>query len=266
MTFAETVAAALNRGAFADLERTYLHRARREDSLTQIVGRDAIIADDLNLAASLTAADVIQFTTSTIVIEGEGLRQHRWSAREGDRILTEWVVSDRELSFADRLAAAQELGARLPAHPPLGEVRSGRGQLSAGSTSWMRAEPQWLVDSIHRIWNERRLDELETLYAPDACWRGPGGRRGGSAEARSWMLELLARFPDATVLFDRVDDEGDKLAILWRFVAHADAVRMHLLGSSLLTLGEGRIAADDTLIDELALEANAYRPLRSIQR
>jgi hypothetical protein len=266
--YAAILAVALNEGAFGRLEEEYLHRARREHSLGEIVGRDHVVADDLALAAQTGPAEVVQFTRSTCSISLRGgFRQHRWCRREGGRIAHEWIVSDSPVLREERAARVLEVGLRFPVQPALGEVRSGRGQFSAGTSAWLCAEPQALLDSLHRIWNGRRLDEVDDLYGSDAAWSGPGESKGGPAEAKSWILRLLARLPDATLLFDTVEQEGQRVALLWRLFGHAGPVRVRLIGSSLIVLGhDGRISADDTLIDELALDASAFRPMMTMVR
>lgn len=267
MNFADRLRAAFGDGAFGQLEQAYLHRARRADSLGELVGRDALIASDIALAAQIGTAEVSAFTTSTVTLTARGFRQHRWIEREGERILHEWIVSDLILVAEERAARGELLGAAYPAQPPLGELRSGRGQLSAGPTAAFTGEPQALIDTLHRIWNGRCLDQLAALYSADGRWSGPGGKGGDADAARAWILGLLARLPDATLLFERVEAEADRVALLWRLFGHIGGVRARLIGSSLLTLDEdGRIREDDTLIDELALEATPHRAHQVIVR
>ncbi len=272
MSLAQTVAAALNEGAFGGLEEAYLHRARREDSLGEIVGRDAVIADELRLAtlAETVTAKVEAFTPSvlrvTFTVGERTLRQHRWIEHEGDRILRETIIADSTALVDDLEIAAASHGMASPVQPPLGELRSGRGQFDGGAKSWFEGEPQALLDGLHRIWNGRRFNEIASLYLADAEWSGPDGLAGGPDEARNWAMRLVTRLPDATLLFARVERDGEQVAILWRLFGHDGGVRARLFGSSLLTLDGERIACDDTLLDTLALEATRFRPLQAIIR
>ena len=268
MNYAQILGAALNQGAFGDLEAHYLHRARREDSVREIVGRDLLIWEDLALAAAIGKIDVQHFTPSVLTLNSaEGWRQHRWIFREGERISRDCVITDQRIGGAELSSRAAAVGELYPTQLPLGELRSGRGQLAAGDSAWYASDRQDLLDALHRIWNGRRFDQISRVYAPQARWSGPGGVAGGQLEARDWILHLLARLPDATLLFDCVETEENRVALLWRLFAHLGMARVRVMGSSLLTLDEERrIQTDETLIDELALAATPYRRLLVINR
>jgi len=271
MSYPEALQAALQHGAFGGLAEQYLHRARRETSLRLAVGRDQVIAEDLKLAATLADDAIVRvacWTPSLCVLEveepaGARSRQHRWLTRENGLIARETVVGALlGLSEQD----LEERAARTPMHPPLGEVRSGRGQLLAGAESWFRDGPAWLLDPLHRIWNGRCLDEIDQLYAPTACWSGPRAQTGGPELFKSWAMRLLARHPDATLLFERCEQAAEKIGLLWRLIVHEDGRRAHILGSSLLTVAGESIVADDTLLDVEALDIVSHRPLLAIAR
>jgi hypothetical protein len=271
MSYPEALQAALERGAFGGLAEQYLHRARRETSLGMAVGRDEILAEDLKLAAGLAANAKVRVawpTPSLCVLDVDGpdgshQRQHRWLTREGALIARETVVGSL-LGVSEQ--DLQESAGRAPVHLPLGEVRSGRGQLRAGAQSWFRDGPVWLLDALHRIWNGRCLDEIDRLYAPTARWSGPDAQAGGPDLFKSWAMRLLARHPDATLLFERSEQAGDRIALLWRLVVHQHGKRAHVLGSSLLTIDGESILTDDTLLDVEALEILPHRPLLAIAR
>ena len=106
----------------AALGESHAHRATREDSLGIIKGRDSIAAAWVNEDASditITAdlGDMIAYKVN-------GWHGHHWVWREDGNILREVVIEDR----------GGPKGA-LPAHPPLGELRSGEGQFGAGETA-----------------------------------------------------------------------------------------------------------------------------------
>lgn len=266
MKYAEALARAFNDGAFGALEAHMLHRARRETSLGETVGRENMIAAEVRLAAALggAAVTVKRYAGEVLRVTAPGgLRQHRWPVLEGGRVVRETLVED---VGAETLGRAAGIGRETPMQPPLGELRSGRGQLSAGATAWMQGPHQPVLDALHRIWNGRHLDELANLYAAEARWAGPGDRAGGVDALRFWLTGLIARLPDATLLFDSFAAEGDRLAILWRLFGYEAGVRVRLFGSSLLTLRDGLIVEDETLLDELALEAARHRPLQVIRR
>jgi hypothetical protein len=271
VSYAKALEAALNRGAFGGLERQFLGRARREHSLGEVIGRDAIIADDLRLAVSpeLSSATAASFTNSAVVLalelnDGGAFAQHRWLTCEGDLIAREVLVSDAP--GRDPITNASALGELWPAQPPLGELRSGLGQYAAGPIATLEGPCQPILDTLHRIWNGRRFDELAGLYSDDAVWSGPNGSAGDRDTAKRWIMRLISRLPDATLYFDKVESDGDRLAILWRLFGHEAGVRARILGSSLLTLQAGKVVSDETLFEEHALNAIRFRPIRALVR
>jgi hypothetical protein len=289
MSHARLLAAAYRDGAFGALADGYLHRATREDALGLLAGRDAVVNEVIQTASTLRDVEVELRhegpELSLLILSGgyDGgllgmpvdepparidLREHRWSRREGGGIVEEIVVTDRaaavEAVGGDLGAIAASLGAAHPMQPPLGELRSGEGQLAPAPDSGWTGAQKPLIDALHRIWNGRRLDEIDALYAADAAWQGPRGAEGGRRELRRWLTRLYARLPDATFLFDRIEETPDHVAILWRLFGHAGGKRARLIGSTLLFLAEGRVATDDTLIDELALETTPHRPLLTL--
>jgi hypothetical protein len=270
VSLAPHYAAAYGSGAFGALADRYLHRAVVEDALGVTVGRDAIVAAAIATAAALeaTGATVRHDGRSLGIVEIAGrrdakavtVREHRWSFLEGDLVVEDLLVADRAVLGLDPVA----LGAVHPTQPPLGELRSGEGQLWASPSSGHVGEHRELADALHQIWNGRRLDLIATLYAPTAKWVGPGRRTGGPDALRGWLTGLLARLPDATVVIDRSEVTGGRVAFLWRLFGHIAGRRARLIGSTLLTLEGGRVVADDTLIDEAALDATPHRPLLSL--
>jgi hypothetical protein len=210
----------------AALAGSHAHRATREDSLGVVNGREAIAAAWVNEDASdvtITAdlADMIGY-------EVNGWCGHRWVWREDGNILREVVIEDRGTA---KVAP--------PAHPPLGELRSGRGQFSAGDTATLpRGFPEGARDTanwLHQAWNARALN----LYD------------------RPWLPSLLRQLSDASFHFEHAIVGEQKTAILWRVLGHhANGQRVRLIGSSVLT-GE----ADETVIDHAAMAAQLGRPI-----
>jgi hypothetical protein len=210
-----------NLAALAD---SHVHRATREDSLGIIKGRDAITAAWVNEDASditITAdlGDVIAYKV-------KGWHGHRWVWREEGRILREVVVEDRG-----------EAKTAPPAHPPLGELRSGEGQYSAGDSATLppgfpdgaRDVANWL----HQAWNGRAFN----LYD------------------RAWLPALIRQLPDASFTFEHAIVGERQTAILWRVHGHhAGGQRVRLIGSSLFT-GD----VDETVIDHAAMAAQLAR-------
>ena len=208
------------------LADSHAHRATREDSLGVIKGRDAITAAWVNEDASditITAdlGDMIAFKV-------KGWHGHRWVWREDCNILREVVIEDRG-----------EAKVAPPVHPPLGELRSGKGQYSAGDSATLPPgfpkEARDIANWLHRAWNARALN----LYN------------------RAWLPALIRQLPDASFYFEHAIIGEKQTAILWRVLGHhSNGQRVRLIGSSVLTGG-----ADETVIDHAAMAAQLGRPI-----
>lgn len=208
----------------AALAESHVHRATREDSLGIIKGRDAITAAWVNEDAS--DIGITADLGEMIAYEVEGWHGHRWVWREDGNILREVVVEDRGVA---RLA--------LPAHPPLGELRSGTGQYGAGGTATLPPgfppEARAIANWLHQAWNGRAFN----LYD------------------RAWLPALVRKLPDATFYFEHAIVAERQTAILWRVHGHhANGQRVRLIGSSVFT-GD----ADETVIDHAAMAAQVGR-------
>jgi hypothetical protein len=256
--------------ALADLERdwrerqalgrftdSYLHRAVRETSIGHVHGRDALIADALRESTELPPqtvtieADLGDMIAYRVESGAASWRGHRWACREGGRIAAETLVEETGArcvaAGSDATGTARRLAASLPAHPPLGELSAGRGQLAPaaevplppGFPEAAKAAAQWL----HRLWNGRELDLAQET----------------GLEAR-----LLSQTLGAVLLVERGIAAGDRVAILWRLHGqHATNAgrRVKLIGSSLFTIEKGKVVADATLVDELAIAVQLRQPL-----
>lgn len=208
------------------LAASHAHRATREDSLGVIKGRDAITAAWVNEDASditITAdlGDMIAFKV-------KGWHGHRWVWREDGNIVREVVTEDRGTA---KVAP--------PAHPPLGELRSGKGQYSAGDSATLPPgfpkKARDIANWLHRAWNARALN----LYD------------------RAWLPALIRQLPDASFHFEHAIIGEKQTAILWRVLGHhSNGQRVRLIGSSVLT-GD----ADETVIDHAAMAAQLGRPI-----
>ncbi len=212
-----------NLAALAD---SHVHRATREDSLGLIKGRDAITAawvneDASDIAITANLGDMIAYKV-------KGWHGHRWVWREDGNILREVVVEDRG-----------GVRAAPPAHPPLGELRSGKGQFSAGENAILPSgfpeEARDIANWLHQAWNARAFN----LYD------------------QAWLPALIRQLPDATFHFEHAIVGERQTAILWRMHGHhADGQRVRLIGSSVF-IGD----ADETVIDHAAMAAQLGRPI-----
>lgn len=259
---------------FTGFEDDYLHRASREDAWGRVRGRDRIRDLALTRLAEEPAgepvieADCADGDTSMIAFATEaGWRGHRWAVREDERIAADIEVLDgaarcRALG-RDPADEARRQGQGAPVHAPLGELRPGRGQLANAPLPVLppsfplRAQPG--AAYLHALWNRRDL----SLLAED--WRGPAEAGGG----RAFVLQTLATLPDAVWMAERGITNGNTTAILWRLHGHhlgagwgePSGRRIRAIGSSVLTMEGERVLAEHTMIDTLAMQATAWRPL-----
>ncbi len=213
----------------AVLADSHVHRATREDSLCLIKGRDAITAAWVNEDASdiTITADL----GGMVAYKVKGWHGHRWIWREEGRILREVVIEDRG-----------ETKTAPPVHPPLGELRSGEGQFSAGESAILPPgfpeAARDIANWLHQAWNGRAFN----LYD-----RAP--------KERGWLPALIRLLPDATFTFEHAILGERQTAILWRMMGHhAGGQRVRLIGSSVFT-GD----ADETVIDHAAMTAQLGR-------
>ncbi len=211
--------------AYASLADSHVHRATREDSLGIIKGRDAITAawvgeDAAELTIDHDLGEVIAYSV------GGTWQGHRWVWRDEGRIIREVVIEDRGTS---RVAP--------PAHPPLGELRSGLGQYAVSRDAIL--PPGWpnaardIANRLHRVWNARSFD----------------------LGAESWVAPLIRALPDATFTFERAIIDGETVALLWRVHGHhASGQRVRLIGSSVVV---GDVA--ESVLDHAAMAAQVER-------
>jgi hypothetical protein len=212
-----------NLSALAD---SHAHRATREDSLGMIKGRDAITAAWVN--EDTGPVTITADLETMIAFKLKNGRGHRWVWQEDGRIVREIVVEDRGTAKT-----------APPAHPPLGELRSGEGQFAATDTALL--PPSFPEDArdvanwLHQAWNGRAFN----LYD------------------RPWLPALIRQLPDAAFTFEHAVVSDRQTAILWRVMGHhASGQRIRLIGSSVLT-GD----TDDTVIDHAAIDAQVGRAL-----
>jgi hypothetical protein len=267
VTFAEFLRASQERGDLTAIDSLYLNRTHREAHGQVMVGRDAIRAA-LGAEAAWGSipqvaieADLGDVVATAITVSGDpsagSRRRHHWLTWEARRIARELIVGDSP----DSATQVRSVGL----FRPLGERRAGAGQFAVGEHAIVpdsaSASDGPILDALHRIWNGRDLATTETLYAPNAQWRGPAGRLGGPSEARTWVSSVLADLPDSWLLFERVARSGDRLGVLWRLIADEGERRLHLLGSSIFTLAGDRVSAEDTLLDEAGLRTQRSLPI-----
>jgi hypothetical protein len=221
--------------ALGEIARAYSHRARREDCLGFLIGRDAILADWTNQPPSYVT--ILHETSDMVVykvaIDDRTWIGHRWVHWEDGRIVSETLIENQGL-----------LCTAPPIHAPLGELRAGRGQFDAGDQAILPkgfcAAAVGLVTVLHQAWNGRALN----LY--DAYW----------------LTSLLKLLPDATFYFERAQAQADHISLLWRVLGHhKSGQRVRLIGSSVMAWDGLEIQSDQTCLDFAALDAQLVREI-----
>lgn len=256
--FADSLDAAFLDDDGDSVTRHLLHRVQMEDGLALHIGREAVIAELLALSAAFDDRTVTRaepINGACICLEWSGmlrhfpghpqltspapakLRRHLWIEAEAGRALritaiTDWagLAANAGIAHAE-LAAA--FGAARPAHAPLGELASGRGQLAEAVV------PAEVDPEAHYI---GRLNAR--------------GFAGFEFARRERWLRLLARVPDARFTLDRSTGDSRRHAVLWRLQGHVAGRRVSLPGSSLLWAD----GTEAVMFDELALDATGHRP------
>lgn len=197
-----------------------------------------------------------------------------------NKIHTEWLVRDngamvRQLGL-DAHVVAQDLAER-----PQSEIFV----LSVPTRMYGQVTPQkldlpketleqYMRHMFHDVWNRRRLDLLNDLYAPDAVAHSGGGRVAvGVRNISALIISILTAIPDAVMSVDHVSwsEEPDGLiaAVRWSLQGSTRAgglldnvpggQQVSMLGMSHFRFRGAKIVEEWTLFDEVGVLAQAYR-------
>ncbi len=198
-----------------------------------------------------------------------------------DKIHTEWLVRDngamvRQLGF-NRHDVARALSERAMAEVPVVTPTPRMyGQSPPEPLDIAKDTAEGFIrHMVHDLWNRRRLDRLDELYAPDAVAHSGGGRIAvGARNIRALIIAMLAAIPDASMRVEHVcwseETDGVIVAARWTMegttrpgglLGAAPAGRpVSMMGMSHFRFGAGgRIVEEWTLFDEVAVLAQAYR-------
>jgi len=225
-----------SRRAYAEVADSHAQCSSVEDSLGLVKGRDQILAGWVAIGPQEVSVhlDLGSMIAFGVKAEERSWLGHRWVEWQDGRIIREVLVED---SGRSRSAAAE--------HAPLGELRAGQGQFSAGSSAILPPEfpdeARALADWLQTAWNGRAIDQF----------------------AEDWLQHLLEFAPDGTFYFERALCQDKRIALLWRFLGHHESGRrIRLIGSSLFTRKpECGFVSDETVMDRGALEAQLHRAL-----
>jgi predicted ester cyclase len=258
------------RGEFSALSEVYLPRAARSTGLEVLCGRDAILADEIGLFKDISADPEITLLGPMAVMTYDKLRRHIWFSFEHEKIAADVSIIDGErlavLRGLDPYLWAKSLGENFPAFAPLGELRSGLGQLKAINKDLPPNVPKTaeaLISSLNRLWNERDLTVLDHAFDMET-----------RAQKALWF-DLITALPDATCYLDRAYTEGDKVCLLWKVHGHFTGEvllglknqpqtygrRIRIVFSSVFTVKKDKIIGEETLFDKVASLAQGYQPI-----
>jgi predicted ester cyclase len=198
------------------------------------------------------------------------------SARANE-IYEEWVLYNNSSLLAqlgfDLRTLARELGNRSELDS-LGDLRFGEVERVLGQGKPERLpppphgqfDPEDFVRRLwHSTWNWRNLSTIDRAYAPNVRWHGPTDRQlRGRGDVKSFVLSLLAMFPDLAVNVDDVywmgnDRDGFLVSARWSALGthrgHGvygppTGRRVALWGISQYRISEGRIEQEWALFNE----------------
>jgi predicted ester cyclase len=251
-----------------------------------------VVADEVIWAGD---AAVAFHTSHRTQIFGTNTGWSRWGAPTGRRVqfwcMANCVARDNEIFYEhvvyDTAGILTQLGfdaaetARRAAHAGAGSLPSdflggeparsvgqGKPERVAIPASIGDSPEEFVRASLHTLWNRRNLAAVERVYRPSVVAQMTGGRVfRGAGQIRSFMLSLLAQFPD---LFFSVDDlywmgnraEGFLVAIRWSMSGHHRGLgrwgeptgrEVNLWGITHWVIEDGAVAQEWTTFNEFGL-------------
>jgi len=203
-----------------------------------------------------------------------------------NEIFEEWVVYDtasliHQLGFNLR-EKAREFGNKMD---PNGLEDLGFGEperlLGQGKPPHMPPKSadgfdvqDFVRRAYHYIWNWRMLSTVDAHYAPNMLFRGSTGRvYYGRGEYKSFILSILAMFPDLVLQIDDVywmgnDRDGYLTSVRWSIVGtHRGAGiygpptgrRITMWGNTQHHIKDGKIVQEWMLFNEFSVMQQIYR-------
>ena len=200
-----------------------------------------------------------------------------------NEIFAEWVIYDtanliRQLGH-DLREMARKLGNEMECEDPrFGEAERLPGQgkparLMPSNESGFDVE-EFIRRSWHNIWNRRSPREVMTAYHPGLVCRASSGRVFyGRGEYQSFVLSLLAMFPDAMLQIDDIywmgnDADGYLASVRWRLVGTHRGFgiygaptgrRINMWGITQQEIKDGAIQKEWMMFNEFAVMQQIYR-------
>ncbi|NEI74946.1 hypothetical protein GR212_36045 [Rhizobium lusitanum] len=167
--------------------------------------------------------------------------------------------------------AATKAGAALPANFLAGEPKRLNGQGKPAEISLPAAEDDiegFVRAAFHTVWNRRNFGAIDNIYGPNVVMQGSTGRvYRGAGQIRSFMLSIVAMFPDLAM---NVDDiywmgnarEGYIVSIRWSAIGthrgfgpygEPTGKQVNLWGISQWAVDRGRIQKEWTVFNEFGV-------------
>jgi predicted ester cyclase len=198
----------------------------------------------------------------------------------------EWVLYNNSSLLAqlgfDLRRLARDIGNATDLDP-LGDRRFGEAERVLG-----QGKPERLPDppadrfypedfvrrTWHDTWNWRNLSTIDRAYAPNVRWMGPTDRHlQGRGDVKSFVLSMLAMFPDLAVSVDDVywmgnEADGYLVSVRWSALGtHRGAGiygrptgrRVAMWGISQHQIRQGRITREWTQFNEFEVLQQIYR-------
>ena len=241
------------------------------------------------------------FTSHRTVIKGHNTGYSRYGPPTGKHILlwcvancvslenlifAEWVIYDtanliRQLGF-DLPTMARKLGNEI-GDSAIEDKRFGEAERLPGQDKPEHKQPsgengfdveEFVRRSCHNIWNRRSLKQVALSYHRSLLFRGATGRVFyGRGEYQSFILGLLAMFPDAMLQIDDIywmgnDDDGYLVSLRWSLVGThrgngiygaPSGRRISMWGITQQQIKHGLITKEWMLFNEFAVMQQIYR-------
>ncbi|MCY3832111.1 MAG: ester cyclase [Chloroflexi bacterium] len=201
-------------------------------------------------------------------------------------IFAEWVIYDtanliRQLGF-DLPTMARQIGNEMGAGA-IEDERFGEAERLPGQNQPALMQPsgaggfdveEFIRRTWHNIWNRRSLKQAQASYARGLLVRGATGRVFyGRAEYQSFVLGMLAMFPDAMLQIDDIywmgnDADGYLVSVRWRLAGThrgggiygaPTGRRVNMWGIAQQQIEGGVITKEWLLFNEFAVMQQIYR-------
>ncbi len=206
-----------------------------------------------------------------------------------NRIVEEWLVRDN-LSLVRQLGLDTQAHVKALASQPLESgsrysdwLDSEKQRVSSGismrdTTETLKADEQGILAALGKLWNQRALETIDTLYASDACLHASARPDfSGRAAIHDFYQSLFANLEQPRVSFDylcsdSMNDADPHVAVRWTLCGthSGDSLWGPATGEQLLILGEshyrlqaGQVVEEWLVFDELAVLVQCERARRS---